>query len=39
MSPKDLMTINILPKLLKETKIKSLKIEGRMKRGEYVVRW
>lgn len=37
MSPKDLMTINILPKLLKETKIKSLKIEGRMKRGEYVV--
>lgn len=37
MSTKDLMTINILPKLLKETKIKSLKIEGRMKRGEYVV--
>lgn len=37
MSPKDLITVNLLPKLLKETKIKSLKIEGRMKRGEYVV--
>lgn len=37
MSTKDLMTINILPRLLKETKIKSLKIEGRMKRSEYVV--
>ncbi len=37
MSPKDLMTINILPKLLKETNIKSLKIEGRMKSREYVV--
>lgn len=37
MSPKDLMTINVLPRLLKETKIKSLKIEGRMKKGEYVV--
>lgn len=37
MSSKDLMTINILPRLLKETKIKSLKIEGRLKRGEYVV--
>lgn len=37
MSPKDLITVNLLPKLLKETKVKSLKIEGRMKRGEYVV--
>lgn len=37
MSSKDLMTVNVLPKLLKETNIKSLKIEGRLKRSEYVV--
>lgn len=36
LSPKDMNTIEILPKLL-ATGITSLKIEGRMKRPEYVV--
>lgn len=35
LSPKDLNTLEILPKLV-ETGVNSLKIEGRMKRAEYV---
>lgn len=35
LSPKDLNTLNILPKIL-STDVTSLKIEGRMKRPEYV---
>lgn len=35
LSPKDLNTLNILPKIL-STGVTSLKIEGRMKRPEYV---
>ena len=35
LSPKDLKTLEILPKIL-ETGVDSLKIEGRMKRAEYV---
>ncbi len=35
LSPKDLNTLNLLPQLL-ETGVTSLKIEGRMKRPEYV---
>ena len=35
LSPKDLNTIDLLPKLI-ETGVRSLKIEGRMKRPEYV---
>ena len=35
LSPKDLNTLNILPKIL-STGVNSLKIEGRMKRPEYV---
>lgn len=35
LSPKDLNTLNLLPKLI-QTGVTSLKIEGRMKRPEYV---
>ena len=35
LSPKDLNTLDVLPQLI-ETGIRSFKIEGRMKRPEYV---